>query len=204
MYELRHYHSPDGQDLFGRWLDGLTDRQAKARVAARLIRLNNGNFGDCKPVGDGVWELRIDWGPGYRVYYAIEGERVVLLCEGGDKRTQTADVQRAIARWNEWQQRGKTMNTTGKHDEWLFEQLKDAEFAAEYLNAAGEDEDPSSYLTALRKVVEARGGVAAVAQKAHLSRESLYRTLSIRGNPTIRTLNAVLKATGLKLGVYAH
>lgn len=107
MYELRHYHSPDGQDLFGRWLDGLTDRQAKARVAARLIRLNNGNFGDCKPVGDGVWELRIDWGPGYRVYYAIEGERVVLLCEGGDKRTQTADVQRAIARWNEWQQRGK-------------------------------------------------------------------------------------------------
>ena len=96
------------------------------------------------------------------------------------------------------------MNTTGKHDEWLFEQLKDAEFAAEYLTAAGEDEDPSSYLTALRKVVEARGGVAAVAQKAHLSRESLYRTLSIRGNPTIRTLNAVLKATGLKLGVYAH
>lgn len=133
-----------------------------------------------------------------------DSERVVLLCEGGDKRTQTADVQRAIARWNEWQQRGKTMNTTGKHDEWLFEQLKDAEFAAEYLNAAGEDEDPSSYLTALRKVVEARGGVAAVAQKAHLSRESLYRTLSIRGNPTIRTLNAVLKATGLKLGVYAH
>lgn len=49
--------------------------------------LNNGNFGDCKPVGSGVWELRIDWGPGYRVYYAIEGKRVVLLCDGGDKRS---------------------------------------------------------------------------------------------------------------------
>lgn len=62
MYELRHYLSPDGQDLFARWLDGLRDRQAQARVAARLIRLNNGNFGGCKPVGEGVWELRVDWG----------------------------------------------------------------------------------------------------------------------------------------------
>ncbi|MDD2609100.1 MAG: type II toxin-antitoxin system RelE/ParE family toxin [Giesbergeria sp.] len=105
MYELRHYFTPDGQDLFGRWLDGLKDRQAQARVAARLIRLNNGNFGDCKPVGDGVWELRIDWGPGYRVYYAVEGDRVILLCEGGDKRTQAADIKRAIARWDEWQHR---------------------------------------------------------------------------------------------------
>jgi putative addiction module killer protein len=76
-------------------------------VAVRLIRLTNGNFGDCKPVGDGVWEARIDWGPGYRLYYALEDKRVVLLCEGGDKRTQTADIKRAIKRWNEWQQRKK-------------------------------------------------------------------------------------------------
>jgi putative addiction module killer protein len=54
-----------------------------------------------------VWELRIDWGPGYRVYYALEGKRVVLLCDGGDKRSQTADIERAIERWNEWQTRGK-------------------------------------------------------------------------------------------------
>jgi len=74
-----------------------------------MARLNNGNFGDCKHVGSGVWELRIDWEPGYRVYYAIEGNHVVLvlLCNGGDKRTQTADIDRAIERWNEWQTRGK-------------------------------------------------------------------------------------------------
>ncbi len=107
MYELRHYISSDGQDLFARWLDGLKDRQAQARVAARLIRLNNGNFGDCKLVGEGVWELRVDWGPGYRVYYAIEGKRVILLCDGGDKRSQSTDIARAIERWKEWQQRGK-------------------------------------------------------------------------------------------------
>ena len=96
------------------------------------------------------------------------------------------------------------MTATVKHDDWLFEQLKDAEFAAEYLNAASEDDDPKTYLTVLRKIVEARGGMAAIAEKAHLSRETLYCTLSTRGNPTIRTLSAVLKATGLKFGVSTH
>ncbi len=100
--------------------------------------------------------------------------------------------------------KGKEMNATAKHDDWLLEQLKDADFAAEFLNAASEDDDPKTYLTALRKVVEARGGMASVAEKAHLSRETLYRTLSARGNPTIKTLSAVLKATGLKFGVTVH
>ena len=88
-----------------------------------------------------------------------------------------------------------------QHDEWLFIQLKDADFAAEFLNAASHDDDPKTYLIALRKVVEARGGMAFIAEKAALSRETLYRTLSKRGNPTIKTLSAVLKATGLKFGV---
>ena len=100
--------------------------------------------------------------------------------------------------------KGKEMSATVKHDDWLLEQLKDAEFAAEHLNAASEDDDPKTYLTALRKVVEARGGMASIAEKSHLSRETLYRTLSTRGNPTIKTLTAVLKATGLRFGVTAH
>jgi putative addiction module killer protein len=73
MYELRHYTDPEGHDLFAHWLDHLQDRVAQVRVAVRLLRLQNGNFGDFKPVGSGVWELRVDWGPGYRVYYAIAG-----------------------------------------------------------------------------------------------------------------------------------
>lgn len=96
------------------------------------------------------------------------------------------------------------MKVTSLHDDWLRAQLADAEFAVEYLNAANEDDDPKTYLTALRKVVEARGGMASVADKAELSRETLYRSLSVRGNPTIKTLTAVLKATGLKFGVMAH
>jgi len=96
------------------------------------------------------------------------------------------------------------MKTIVRHDDWLMVQLADAEFAAEYLNAASEDDDPKTYLTAMRKVVEARGGMATVAEKASLSRETLYRTLSTRGNPTIKTLTAVLKATGLKFGISTH
>ena len=96
------------------------------------------------------------------------------------------------------------MKRVARHDDWLFEQLQDAEFAAEFLNEANEDDDPRTYLLALRKVVEARGGIAEVAERASLSRETLYRTLSARGNPTIKTLSSVLKATGLKITVTAH
>jgi probable addiction module antidote protein len=95
------------------------------------------------------------------------------------------------------------MKTQVKHDDWLLEKLQDAEFAAQFLNAAGEDDDTKTYLTALRKVVDARGGIASVAERCDLSRETLYRTLSSSGNPTIKTLSAVLKATGLKFGVSA-
>ena len=105
MFDLIHYADADGKDHFGRWLESLSDVQAQARVSARLIRLHRGNFGDCRAVGEGVWEIRIDWGPGYRVYYAIAGKQAILLCEGGDKRTRATDIQRAIARWKDWQQR---------------------------------------------------------------------------------------------------
>ncbi len=107
MYKLKHYIDPEGQNLFTKWLNSFKDKQALSKIAARLLRLENGNFGDCKPVGEGVWELRIDSGPGYRVYYAIQGKRVILLCDGGDKSTQTTDIKNTISRWNDWQTRNK-------------------------------------------------------------------------------------------------
>jgi putative addiction module killer protein len=107
MYSLVHYQALDGNDRFAEWIDSLQDIKAQARIAARLLRLENGNFGDCRPVGEGVWELRIDWGPGYRVYYAIVEKRVILLCEGGDKRTQKASIMRAQKRWKDWKERIK-------------------------------------------------------------------------------------------------
>jgi putative addiction module killer protein len=107
-FEIRRYVTAAGVDRFGEWFDALADRQAKARVRARIDRLERGLFGDVEPCGAGVWELRIDWGPGYRVYYARAGERIVLLLLGGDKRKQNADIKRAKEYWHDYQQRTKT------------------------------------------------------------------------------------------------
>lgn len=95
------------------------------------------------------------------------------------------------------------MGAASKHVEWLSKKLKNADFAAEYLNAAAEDNDPAIYLAALRKIAEARGGLAHIAEETGLSREALYRTLSNRGNPTVKTLTAILKVSGLKISFSA-
>ena len=81
---------------FSKWMSALKDVQARVRIQARLLRLRGGNFGDVKPVGQGVSELRIDYGPGYRVYFIQKKQQWVLLLVGGDKRTQTRDIKRAI------------------------------------------------------------------------------------------------------------
>lgn len=82
-------------DLFVEWLDNLRDLQARARVQARIERIVMGNLGDAKSVGQGVSELRINYGPGYRVYFAKRGHQIVILLAGGDKSTQSADIRRA-------------------------------------------------------------------------------------------------------------
>lgn len=105
MFEVRRYTTANGVDLIGRWLEGLRDRQAVARVLTRIDRLERGLFGDCKPCGGGVWELRVDWGPGYRVYYARAGATIVLLLCGGDKTTQRADILKAQGCWNDYVER---------------------------------------------------------------------------------------------------
>ena len=105
--EIRRYVTETGRDLFGEWLTGLRDGQARARVAARVARLEAGNFGDCKSVGEGVWELRIDWGPGYRIYYAMVGTTIILLLCGGDKRSQSADIRKAQEHLRDYKRRSK-------------------------------------------------------------------------------------------------
>jgi putative addiction module killer protein len=84
-------------DVFDTWLRDLRDKTAKAAITARIVRAQAGNFGDSKPVGEGVSEMRIDVGSGYRVYYMRDGLAVYVLLVGGDKSTQTKDIRRAIA-----------------------------------------------------------------------------------------------------------
>ena len=87
---------------FEEWLDELNDKRAAARVLARLARLRQGNPGDCKPVGEGVSEMRVDYGPGYRVYFGQKGATLVVLLCGGDKHTQNRDIVFAKQYWREF------------------------------------------------------------------------------------------------------
>jgi putative addiction module killer protein len=105
MVEVRYYLTIAGKNVFESWVSSLKDDQAEARIATRINRLMHGNFGDCKPVGEGVWELRINWGPGYRLYYAMTGRTCVLLLCGGDKRKQAADIVAAIEYLNDFKRR---------------------------------------------------------------------------------------------------
>ena len=106
--EVRHYCAAGGRIVVGEWLSSLRDQDAKARIVTRFSRLSLGNFGDHKSVRDGVWELRIDAGPGYRVYYAMTDKTCVLLLCGGDKRQQASDIERAVEYWKDYKIRTAT------------------------------------------------------------------------------------------------
>jgi len=109
--ELRYYQTRDGRQPFVEWLAGLTDKEARARIQARLDVVATGSLGDVRPVGEGVLELRISWGPGYRVYFARIGQLVVLLLCGGDKRTQDEDIKTAKDHFKDFKRRTAEPNS---------------------------------------------------------------------------------------------
>lgn len=93
--EIVIYQNDDGEFPFEIWLNKLKDVQGRANIRKRINRVRLGNFGDSKSVGSGVFELKIDFGPGYRVYFAIENNRIIILLCGGDKSTQEKDISKA-------------------------------------------------------------------------------------------------------------
>jgi putative addiction module killer protein len=103
--ELRIFVTEKGREPFSEWLTSLRDIKARAKIRVRLDRVSQGNLGDSHGLGEGVQELRIDYGPGYRVYLGQEGETIVLLLCGGDKSTQTKDIEKAKRYWNEYRRR---------------------------------------------------------------------------------------------------
>lgn len=101
--ELVNYQTPDGSEPFAEWFTNMRDKRTQKRIAARLLRIEEGNFCDHASVGDGVWELKLFFSAGYRIYYAEEG--IVLLLCGGDKSSQPRDIERAKGYWKEYQAR---------------------------------------------------------------------------------------------------
>ena len=103
--DVLHYLTASGRDLYQDWLGGLRDMRARVAVQRRVDRMAAGNFGDHAFCRGGVWEMRIDIGAGYRVYYARAGRAAVLLLCAGDKRSQQADITRAVESWQDYQRR---------------------------------------------------------------------------------------------------
>ncbi|HRY85488.1 MAG TPA: type II toxin-antitoxin system RelE/ParE family toxin [Candidatus Omnitrophota bacterium] len=103
--EILLYQTPDYRRPFEEWLEGLRDPQIRRRIKARIDRVLAGNFGDTKLVETGVWELRFHFGPGYRVYFGLDGNVLVLLLCGGDKSTQDVDIKRAREYWMDYLRR---------------------------------------------------------------------------------------------------
>jgi putative addiction module killer protein len=106
MIDIREYHDQDGRNLFREWFDRLS-AEAAQKVTASLYRIGLGNLSNVKSVGGGVFECRIHFGPGYRVYFGQDGECVVILLGGGTKQRQQNDIQRALGRWEDYKHRKK-------------------------------------------------------------------------------------------------
>ena len=100
---IKEYLSADGKSYFAEWLRGL-DIATRARIQARILRFEMGNLGDHKSVGKGVWEARVMFGPGYRIYFGKEGLSVILLLLGGDKSSQARDIRKARQLWKEYEE----------------------------------------------------------------------------------------------------
>lgn len=109
--EIRFYTDEKGNEPFLEWLGKLRDRTGRKRILARLKRLQQGNYGDCEPVGEGVSELRMFFGPGYRTYFGERDNNIIIMLCGGDKNSQTRDIETAKNYWKEYQNHEKDENT---------------------------------------------------------------------------------------------
>jgi putative addiction module killer protein len=104
VIDLREYQSSDGQNPFREWFDSLSS-EARQKVSTSLIRMGLGNFSNVKGVGSGVFEYRIDFGPGFRIYFGKDGDRIVILLAGGTKKRQQTDIELASLRWRDYKLR---------------------------------------------------------------------------------------------------
>jgi putative addiction module killer protein len=104
--DVREYLTPEGDSPFGAWFDAL-DPQAAAKVSVAVVRIGQGNFSNVKGVGSGVFEFRLNYGPGYRIYFGKDGETLVILLAGGTKQRQQRDIEDAQARWHDYKDRKK-------------------------------------------------------------------------------------------------
>ena len=180
-------------EYFSKWYKRLKDVGAQKKIAFRILQTEQGNFGDFKFIGDGIYEMRINYGPGYRIYYTKEDDVIVLLLVGGDKSTQQKDIEKAKELKNE-----KSDAEVSDLD--IAELLDSEEVVKLFLEEALAANDPVLWQRALSYAARS-AGMAKIAQKAGLNRESLYKALKEDAHPRFDTVMRVLNAMGLKLTI---
>lgn len=185
-------------DVFADWIDNLRDIRAKARIFVRIERLAAGNPGHVEPVAEGVSELKIDYGPGYRVYFKKRGQELVFCWPVATKALKTRTSNSPCASLATC--RSKTMKKTATSRYDVAEHLRTPEEMAAYLEACLEEAngDAAFVAKALGDIARAKG-MSQVARDAGLSRESLYKALSGERTPGFDTILKVVSALGLKL-----
>lgn len=175
---------------FRHWFDKLDDRRAKARIRDRLIRVQSGHFGVVRAVGDGLSELKIDYGPGYRLYYVMRVD-VLILC-GGTKGSQGRDIKRARS----WR---RSMAMTRETRIWdPADGIETADDVMFSLEAALEDYDPGHFAKVLGILARSQG-MGEVAEKAGVTRDALYKGLTLDGDMRLSTLFGVLRALEIEI-----
>lgn len=177
MKKIVFYETERGKVPFTEWIDRLKDVKARALIRVKIDRLVTGSFGDVKYLQHGIYELRLHYGPGYR-------------------------LKRDISMKNK-----RKLQDLPEYQDWVIESLKNKKEAAAYLQAAMDeyqnDGNTEAFLLALRYLALAQGGMAQLSEKTHLSRETLYRTLSKKGNPRLQTLGKLLNSLGFRLMIRA-
>ena len=194
--EIKKLELQNGLVPFDEWFDSLRDLRMQAAVDARLTRVRAGNFGDCKSVGGGVFELRIN---------LVRDSAFITDCTAGKlwccwvAATNAANRATSAAR-NNCGNNLQNMRLKNYKDD-LLKRLEDPHYAAEYLAQVLAEKDGAAFLIALKDVVEAGGGMGNLAGRVGLKRPSLYKILSKNGNPTLATLQEILEPLGLRVSV---
>ena len=194
---IRIYKAENQGEPFSEWIQSLRDEKAIAVIQKRLVRVALGNLGTYRFVGDGVFEFKIDYGPGYRVYFVQIGDVVLLILCGGDKSSQTKDIEQAKQYWIDFKHRENIVktSTSRSYHEYLIESLQNPRSAAAYLETFLEDGTEEEILLALGHVAEAQMMALDRSQDA-LQPEPMTAT-----HLNLISFSTVLDDLGLKLSI---
>lgn len=197
---LYFYKDQYGHEPFEAWLNALKDQKGRRTILKRLRRLEQGLYGDCESVGEGVLELRIFFGPGCRIYFGEESDRLVIILCGGDKSSQKNDIKQAKNFLEGAYRAMKNYRTLDQVETQYFIDHPDEinDYVTEIFIEYSQDHDTKALLASLRVIARVKG-ISALAEETGITRKGIQKALSEEGNPKFESINAIMNAMGYQL-----